>query len=214
MTPIILIARIVWSAGLDFALAGSFLITWIAPETFGERTVHKFTFMMLLEFLVVHSTGFFGAIGARDATLRARVLQYGLLLGFYCLFAAAFSASYGGPWPLIAFVVLTLNKLPNVVIRPPDSDAQMVVMANWAIMTALYLGGVFLTVMYPVPPLGITPEVITRQQFDVGGLWPEEPYRVMAFGAFYFAGMGVVSLLNELIPFLHGRRRARRGARE
>jgi len=200
------VLRILWSAAPDFAWAAGFLITWFRPYTFGETAVHHLVFVMLLEFIVVHSTGFFGAIGAKDEALRSRVFMYTVLVVFYCLFAVAFAAMYGGPWPIYAFVLLTIGKLPNTVIRPPDSDGQMIVMANWAAMTALYLAGVTLTAIAIVPAYGVTPEVIARQGFTVGGLWPEEPYRVMAFGAFYFACMGIVSIINELVPALRAAR--------
>lgn len=204
-----LAGRMLWSAGPDFALAATFLITWIAPYTFGERSVHRFTFLMLLEFLVVHSTGFLGAISVLDNPLKTRIMMYAGLVAMYCLFAAGFCAMYGGPWPLFAFLILTLSKFPNIVLRPPDSDGQFIVMGNWAAMTALYLFGALLTLEQPIPPLGVTPEVIAAQQFGVGGEWPEQPYRVMAFGAFYFTGLGIISILTEIIPFMRGRRKNR-----
>lgn len=205
-----LAGRLLWSAGSDLSFAAFFLVTWIAPYTFGEHTVRRLLLVMLLEFLVVHSTGFLGAIGAADSPLRVRALQYGGLLLFYLIFALAFAAGMGSLWPVVAFVLLLLSKLPVVVLRPPTMDGQMVVMANWAAMTALYLGGIFLTVTANVPALGITPEVIAHQEIDVGGIWPEEPYRVMAFGTIYFTGLAIQSMLNEVIPFLWKRKEGAR----
>ena len=205
----VLAGRVLWSAGSDFALAGAFLVTWISPYALGERSVHRFTFMMLIEFLVVHSTGFLGAIGDRQAPLRARALQYTGLMALYILFASAFSVTYGSAWPLLAFLMSFLSKLPNTVLRPPSEDGQFTVMSQWAAMTVLYLGGVFLTVIAPVPALGITPEVIASQNFGVGGIWPEEPYRVMAFGVVYFGGLGLLSVFTEVVGFARGVKRAR-----
>ncbi len=199
-------ARFTASAGFDLGLAAMFLITWIAPATFGERSVHHLVFIMLLEFLVVHSTGFLGAIAARDTPRRERVLMFTVLMAVYCLFAAAFSALYGGWWPLFAFLGLTLSKFPPVVLHPPDFDGQTVLMANWAAMTALYLGGAAITVMTAIPSLGVTPEIIAAQQFGIGGLWPEEPYRVMAFGTLYFTGLGLLAVVNELVAPLWRKR--------
>lgn len=193
------VLRILFSVGSDLALAGTFLITWIAPSTFGERTVHHLTFLMLLEFLVVHATGFLGAVGAKDESQTHRALMTAGLLAFYLCFAGAFSVIYGGWWPLIAFLMLFLGKLPNVVFHPPGFDGQMIVMSNWAAMTALYLFGAAATLIYEVPPLGVTPEVIAAQAFGVGGEWPEQPFRVMAFGTIYFTGMALVSLVTEIV---------------
>jgi len=198
----------VFSVGTDLGVAGLFLITWIAPYTFDERMVHHLTFVMLLEFLVVHSTGFLGAIAARDVSRGKRVLQFGGLMLLYSLFAAAFSVSYGGPWPFIAFMGLLLSKFPGVVFHPEDDAGMNRVMANWAAMAALYLGTTFFTLVFPIPPLGITPDVIAKQEFDVGGEWPDQPFRVMAMGVLYFSGLAVVSLINEILAFRRRRRAA------
>ena len=36
------------------ALAVTFLITWIAPYTFGEQVVRRLVLLMLLEFIIIH----------------------------------------------------------------------------------------------------------------------------------------------------------------
>lgn len=195
-------ARLAASAGFDFGLAGVFLITWIAPNTLGELSVRHLVFVMLLEFLVVHSTGFLGAIAARDVSLRERILMFSGLMMFYLLMAGGFSALYGGWWPLWAFLGLTVSKIPSVVLHPPDVEGQTVLMANWAAMTVLYLGGAAITVMIAIPSWGVTPEIITAQHFGIEGIWPEEPYRVMAFGVFYFTGLGLLAIINECIATL------------
>jgi hypothetical protein len=209
---LVVVARTIWSAAPDFGWAAAFLISWLRPYTFGETAVHHLVFVMLLEFIVVHSTGFFGAIGAKDEPMRSRAFMYTVLALFYCIFAGSFALTYGGPWPIYAFVMLTIGKLPNTVLRPPDAAGQNIVIVNWAAMTALYLAGVFITAVLTVPSYGVTPEAIAKQQFTVGGLWTEEPYRVMAFGAFYFTGMGIVSILNEIIPILLAKRKAKKDA--
>lgn len=209
MSVWLLVARCLWSAVPDFALAGLFLLTWVRPYAFDEEMVHHLMFVMLLEFLVVHSTGFLGAVSDRGNTRWERVFMLSVLLLLYSLFAAAFSVSYGGPWPFIAFMYLTLSKVPNIIFRGTSADKMMGVMANWATMVALYLFGCFATLMYDVPPLGVTPEVIARQGFTVGGEWPEQPYRVMAFGAIYFTGLGIVSVINEVITYFSTNRQAR-----
>ena len=44
------------NAPADFGFAGLFLITWIAPYTFGVQTLRFLMLMMLTEFVVVHSS--------------------------------------------------------------------------------------------------------------------------------------------------------------
>lgn len=187
---------------MDAWFAFVFIITWIKPEAFGERTVHHLTFVMVLEFIVVHASGFMGALSTRGEPGWRRAFSFSLLILLYTIFAAGFSAMYGGWWPLLAFWALMLSRFPAVVLRPPDMDGQFVLMANWAAMVALYVGGAFLTVTVPIPHLGITEAVIEAQRFGIEGLWPEEPYRVMAFGAFYFIGLAVVAVANETISIV------------
>ena len=205
MSTTISVFRLIWSAGWEGVVAVGFIVTWIAPEVLGERMVHKMMFLMLVEFLVVHSTGFLRALSGNDSfeIIRRRpglskgVLLAGLL-GFYTVFALAFSASYEGLWPFWAFALVTLPKLPSVIFEPVAADPQFVLMAEWALMTALYVIGALATTILPVPALGITESVIAAQGFTMTGIWPEEPYRVIAFGAFYFGGLALYSVFMEI----------------
>jgi hypothetical protein len=89
-------------------------------------------------------------------------------------------------------------------------------MANWAAMVVLYLVGIFLTAVVAIPRYGVTAEVIAAQHFKDKGLWPEEPYRVMAFGALYFSGLALLAVVNEwfAIRRARGRDAQPRGAGE
>lgn len=204
--------RLLWSAGSDFWIASTFLLVWAKPGVLGQYSVRHFTFVMLIEFLVVHSTGFLGAIAAKDESGKYRLGMFTLLLALYSLFAAAFSAMYGGWWPLAAFLALTLSKFPTVVLQPPDLRGQDALITNWAAMTALYLGGAAFTAIYKIPAWGVTPEVIAAQDFGIGGLWPEEPYRPLAFGAVYFSGLGLVAMANEILGLIIRRKRKKHGS--
>jgi hypothetical protein len=207
-------ARIAITSGTDLAIAASFLITWISPYTFDERAVHKLTFVMIVEFLVVHSTGFFTAFSSNDMMMsfgrssgaeaerkarRKRAMALIGLLMFYLLFAWGFSVSYGSAWPIFAFLVVSLPRFP-ALIRSGSGDAEMFRgMATWAAMTAMYLLGAFVTLIADIPQLGVTPEVIANQKFGVGGIWPEEPYRALAFGTIYFTGLAAIGGATEVL---------------
>jgi hypothetical protein len=200
-------ARLLITAGTDLAIAASFLITWIRPYALDERAVHKLTFVMLVEFLVVHSTGFFTAFSSHDPfdpgneskARRKRALALGGLTLFYLLFAWGFSASYGSAWPIVAFLGVSLPRFPALIRSGLGESETFRGMATWAAMTALYLAGVGITAAANIPALGITPDVVASQKFGIGGLWPEEPYRAIAFGAFYFTGLAVIAVVSELL---------------
>lgn len=192
----------------DFAFAGAFALAWVAPLRFGDRTVHRLVFVMLLEFIVMHSTAFLGALMATPAPRPRKAALFAGLLAFYALFAAGFALSAGEAWPLTAFLTLTLAKFPSVVLFAPDRPARESVQAQWAAMAILYLLGAFLTLLLPVPRLGVTPEVVALQQFQGSGLWIEQPHRVMAFGTLYFAGLGCFELYSDALTRRLGRRRS------
>ena len=61
-----------------------------------------------------------------------------------------------------------------------------------------YLGGAFLTTLAPVPRLGMTAEVQPRFGLDGGGLWIDEPNRVVAFGVVYFGLLCAAKLVLAL----------------
>jgi hypothetical protein len=185
----------VLSALPDFAIAGSFLVTWIAPSTFGATMVKHLMMVMLLEFLIVHSAAFMGKVSVGGG---GRGAKAGALVGlgvFYSLFAGAFSLAMRSWWPITAFWGLMVNRLTTVLFGGvPDERAEQAVMTGWGLGAASYLGAVAVTAMAPVPALGISPAVIAAQHFTAGGLWVSEPQRVLAAGLVYFAAVGCVEL--------------------
>lgn len=195
--------RLLWSFSWELAIVAVFVTTWIAPVTLGEEMVARLIYVMLLEFLIVHATGFFSVIGAlgdgADAVAgrRTRALAYLGLFAFYGIIVTGFALGLGSSWPVVAFAMLMLPRFPALVLDPPDFDGQFRVMAQWAAMTALFLFGAFLSIVDGLPTLGITPDVVAAQGFTTGGLWLEEPHRVMVFGVFYFTGQAVMVLIIE-----------------
>lgn len=195
------------SALPDFLAAGTFLITWLAPATFGATMVAHLVLVMLLEFLVVHSAGFMGFIIYGDGTRHVKLAMVLGLTFFYALFAAGFGLSFGTWWPVQALVVLTLNRCTPLFFGPTPAESQIErVAAGWAASVVFYLGGAFATLIPDVPAFGITPEVIAAQGFTAGGVWPEQPYRAVAFGVLYFAAQGLWELGSGLLA---GRARTR-----
>jgi hypothetical protein len=184
-----------FSALPDFLAAGTFLVTWIAPTTFGETMVSHLVLVMLLEFLVVHSAGFMGVIIYGDGSRTTKLAMIGGLTFVYLLFAAAFGFSFGTWWPVQALVLLTLNRCTPLFLGPlPKEDQMDGVAVGWAVGVVCYLFGCFATVIPPVPALGITPEVVAAQGFTSEGLWIDEPWRPIAFGVIYFGLQGLWEL--------------------
>ena len=188
-----------WAALPDGITAAMFLAVWVHPFVFGALSVKTAMLTMLVEFFLIHATGFFTAIANQPKS--DRKLRVGGVLGlsvFYVLMIGAFAWSFGEWWPLLAFGWLAVGKLAWVRNSAPVSDDDtMLQMAAWAGSVVAYLFACFATVVAPVPRLGMTAELQPQFGFGEGqgGLWIEEPQRVVAMGALYFGLLCATKLL-------------------
>ena len=193
-----------WAALLgalpDFSLAFLFLSTWLHPLARRELMVRDLTALMLLEFVVMHSSMlmFFSVLSDEPKRTKVAILLGGSAV--YALFAAAFAASFHSWWPFLSFWMLTANRLASVLLgAAPDSRQRALTRQTWVVSVAAYLFGTAVTASVVVPALGVTPEVIARQHFSGGGLWIDEPYRCLAFGALYFGVQGLSGVADFLM---------------
>ena len=65
-----------------------------------------------------------------------------------------------------------------------------------------YLGGAIFTAFVPLPSLGITPEVIENLHLTGSGLWIEQPWTVLAFGALYFALLAYAKIKPSVVTIV------------
>ena len=154
--------------------------------------VKRLTALTLLEFIVMHSAPFSGIVALSEMKRHLKVLALAGLGAFYMLFAWGFALAFGSNWPLYSFFGLMLNRLLGVLVGAVPRGAQAMYLGScWIVGALAYLGAIFFTAFAPVPRLGISREVVAAQHFTTGGIWPEEPYRALAFGAIYF---GIVAM--------------------
>ncbi|MFY2763604.1 hypothetical protein [Arenimonas sp. MALMAid1274] len=181
-----------WAALPDGITALGFAWVWASPFAFGGIGVKTALVTMLVEFLLIHGTGFFNALSnAGDMKKSTRVLgMFGLSL-FYVLMIAAFSLAFDAWWPFVAFAWLLVGKIVWTLRRPVATDDQMFsLMAAWAASVAAYLAAVMITsIPESFPRGGMAAELQPRFGLGdaSGGLWVDEPHRVVAAGALYFA---------------------------
>jgi hypothetical protein len=173
----------------DAITAAVFLTAWIAPALLGPETVKDLMLTMLIEFIVMHSSGFYAVISGLDGARRSsRLLMLSGLTCFYLLFVLAFSYGFGSTWPILAFAWLFVSRFAHIWIhplQPAGETGRMMLM--WAASGAAYVVGAFATVMLPLPPFGVTPDFVAAMHLSGSGEWISRPYTVLAFGAFYFA---------------------------
>lgn len=197
-TPIDLPARIarLQSALPEMVAAGTFAIAWVAPGRLPWALLRSLVLVMLVEFLIVHSAGFLGgALLAEGVSTGKRV---GTLLGFgafYLLFAGAFGLAFGSWSPVVTLLWLVGSRVLTVVVDPrPTEDERHRQASLWAVGALLYLIGVFVTTLLPIPKLGVTEAVRDGLDLPGSGLWIDQPHRVFVFGLLYFALLALVEV--------------------
>jgi hypothetical protein len=190
----------------DFALAAFLLSVWRDPLGRGDGMVGHLLLLMLLEFIIVHASGFMAGIIHGPGTRPRKVGRLFLLGLLESIFVGGFSISFRAWWPFWSFWGLTINRMLGVLLNPVgDNDPGRFLGRHWAMSVVFYLGGTFLTLVAPVPRLGITEAVLPRLGLEGGGVWIEEPWRVLAFGVVYFTAQGLWGLV---LPFLFRDRHA------
>ena len=191
IVPILL--RRAFAALPDAVTASVFLTLWITPLAFGAHGVRNGMLVMLVEFILIHATVFVPlalvALVARFDSFGKGVAVAAALVAVYLLFLAALSAGFHAWWPCVAFTWLLLGKfgLPMLEANAAsDDDGSQG--AVWLVSVLAYLFGAFATTLIPLPEFGFA--AIEHSVLDLPvrseGIWIDEPYRVMAFGAFYF----------------------------
>lgn len=176
----------------DFLMGLAFLATWIDPYSLGDSMISYAILVMLMEFIIIHSSAFVGSVMFGDAAKKKKVLSMIGFSAFYMIFVLAFSVGFGDWWPVIAFTGLMLNRLLSVIVGDiPEGKERDRVRGMWAINVLCYLVGVFATTLLPMPEFGITSDAIAAADLTGEGIWIDEPYRVLAFGFFYFTTVGI-----------------------
>ncbi|HEY3416514.1 MAG TPA: hypothetical protein VGM23_06495 [Armatimonadota bacterium] len=188
------------SAIPDFGLAVTFLLTWMDPaRTGGAPMVANLLLVILMEFITIHASGVLGSVIFSDAGSPQRVRK---LLGmglFYAVFVLSFVAMFKQWWPAWSFALLLGNRLLTVILdRQPDEAQKRRIQGGWALSVLFFLVFVALTTFIPLPALGIASVHMPPQLQPGGGVWNNEPWRLLAFGVLYFAAQGIAEVVGAL----------------
>lgn len=166
-----------------------FLSAWIAPLHGPAMLVKNLVLTMLIEFFVIHANGFMmSPMTTADATrarrVRAVVSVSVLYLGFISIFCIVFEAT----WPLYVFGWLVASKILFAWTDRGTGHDEGHQGVLWAASAALYIVGVIVTGLIPLPRLGID-----GAGADYGipgsGLWVESPHVPIALGVIYFGAL-------------------------
>ncbi len=164
------------------------IIVWVSPFAFGHDAVKTVVLMMLMEFLIVHGTGFFSSIVFTDnVPPLKRLTSMAGMLCFYGIFVATLAYSFEAWWPVWVFAWLVIGKAMWLFTNPRDRAAEKArQMKAWAFSTTAYLFAVFLGLMLPLPELGITSALQPQLGLSGSGEWIEHPHVAVASMAIYY----------------------------
>lgn len=179
----------------DFLMGLAFLVTWIEPTAIGDDMVSYLFQVMLVEFIIIHSAGFMGAIIYNDEP-KAKKIKFLLGLSlFYLVFILGFSLGFRSWWPLIAFGGLMFNRLMSVLTGQAEEGKENEFVKNmWGINVFCYLVSVFTAILLPLPELGVTSENLSH--LNMSGDFVDEPHKMMAWGFLYFTFVGYFEMKN------------------
>ena len=181
------------SAMPDFVMATVCLLTWIAPEAINPGVIPWVLLTMLVEFVVVHSAPFMGLQLVSEQPTARKVRNVIAIGGFYSIFLLGFSLAFHAWWPFVSFWLLTLNRLTVLLFsQAKEGRARETLQASWGAGALCYLVGVGITTVLPVPRLGVSPGIVSSLNLTGGGLWIDQPWRVLAFATFYFGATGLL----------------------
>ena len=183
-----------FAATPDAITAAVFLIAWIDPSILGPQYVKDLMLTMLIEFVVMHSSAFYSGLAASSDVPRARrAMTLTGLSAFYLLFVGGMALTFESSWPLFAFAWLFASRFVHLWMHPVQIEAESRRMSLlWAASALAYVAGAIVTVILPLPELGITPEFRDSMHLTGSGEWIERPYTVLAFGALYFSALAWV----------------------
>lgn len=183
-----------WPRALPELANAAFLVfLWYAPDTLDLAWFRAGVLSLLLEFFVIHASGFMAVLmHDPDTSARTRMLQVGGLGLGYLGFVALFALGYQAWWMVGSFAWLTLAKLAAIHAagRPSETRRKFAII-GWACGVVVYFIAVLASVFLPLPMLGATAAVRDAAGFTGSGVWEAEPHRALAGAALYFALMAV-----------------------
>ena len=183
----------------DLLMGLAFLVTWIEPGALGSGMVPSLFLVMLMEFIIIHSSGFMGSVVYTD---EAKALKLKKLLGFglfYLIFVLGFSLGFHSWWPLVTFTGLLLNRMLSVLVgQIPTGKELEFIRGQWALNAVCYLASVFIVILLPVPHFGVTAAAFDG--FNMSGDFIDRPEKMMAWGTVYFTAIGLFEMKNITLP--------------
>ncbi len=175
-------------------MAGLFITAWWWPLQLEDgRWVKLGVGVMVLEFILVHSGGVMHHLMVEKAAWNPLQQVLGFI-GLYLLFGASIALVFKSWWLLGSFALVMSGRLYAVFHGMGEMD-RAIAQRRMSASVLLYLGLLFTTLVLPVPPGGVTPEILDSVWPNRGGgAWTDQPEKALAMGAAYFLLLGLVEM--------------------
>jgi hypothetical protein len=172
-------------------LAASFAVVWLAPRRLGDAAVVSAVTTMLLEFLHLCATIVILQTVLQPGLPRATQLRrLALGCGWGGAVVLGLCWGLGTPWAaLAAFAMLVATTVTGILRRGELGPAETAFQRrSVGVGLALYVALAFVASLVPLPRLGVVGDGHDYGfPAGSGGLWHQEPHRLIAFGCLYFA---------------------------
>lgn len=181
----------------DVITAGLCAAAWWAPQVVPSDLLRTTALMMVIEFLVIHGTLMIPLAAFFVRGPRASTMALAMAAACYALFALGASLALDTWWPSLVFLWLLASRY--VVPRWSASDGQALVDSGalWMVSMLLWMVLLFATVLLPLPSLGWDAAARQELRLPGSGLWVQQPHRLLAFAATYFAGLALFKFVSS-----------------
>lgn len=189
--------RSLYFAGFGLA----FLVTWVAPTAFGERTLRTLVFYIILEAMAI-LTSFALLIpwtdpddGGAHNEGPAWVALVWVPLGVAAAFFTA--REFGILWGMAPFVLSLASLAGDLVGAERGGPAVQGAKHRLVATFLVFMGAAAVMMLLPLPALGLTDAVVQRQGFEAMAITSDffdEPETAMAWGGLYFLGLAAAEV--------------------
>lgn len=190
-------AGVVLGALTDLAWCAAYIAVWRQPGIFGAGDVDLAFVLLIVEFLLLHATGFLFATSVKMPGVRRDLRLFAGFAIFYLLCAGALSRTVDSWIPFGLMFGLVVGDFSLGLLSRSDgiTASQVLNLRFWLVRLLLFLGAVFLCLFIPLPQGGV------ERVPGAGAVWDAEPYRGLATGVLFFA----LAALDRLIVAWRGR---------
>jgi len=174
----------------DAITAGLYVLAWTVPKLLGVGQVRLLLTAVLVEFLVMHASAFYGfGIRRRGERPAKRAAILGAITAVYLVPIVLAAVTLKSFSPVISFLWLFTCRFAFLWRHPATVEDEMRRMKLlWMVSLASYFLGTIAVTRLPLPALGITPDFVAALSLS-GHPNPkaQPPWLALAFGIFYFA---------------------------